>query len=116
MNRKTALSMRHILTRLPVYTDLEFKAFELQLRELTKGYSIPRTMAYLDFRVSVLKYQQTGHPTCFKAVLPNYYCIEFENGVATLYRNVGDVLDTEDAEISEQPSGKRARCCGTSSD
>ena len=43
--------MRHILTQLPVFTDLELKAFELELRALTNGDSIPRTMAYVDFRV-----------------------------------------------------------------
>jgi len=101
--------MRHILAQLPVFTDIELKAFELQLRALTNGDSIPRTMAYVDFRVLVLKYQQTGYPTWFKAVLPNYHFIEFESGVATLYRNVGTELDSEDTEISNPPSAKRAR-------
>ena len=102
--------MRHILAQLPVSTGLELTAFELKLRALTSGYSIPRTLAYADFRFSVLKYQQTGRPTWFKTVLPNYHFIEFESGVATLYRNVGTELDSEDVDISNQGPVKRARC------
>jgi len=102
--------MRHILAQLPVFTDLELKAFELKLRALTNGDSIPRTMAYVDFRVSVLKYQQTGYPTWFKAILPNYHFIEVQSGVATLYRNIGSALDDEDLELSNHPLVKRRRC------
>jgi len=102
--------MRIVLASLPVHTTHELRAFEHELRTLTKGDSIPRTLAYSDFRISILKYQQTGHPNQFKSVLPNYHFIEFENGIATLYRNVGTELDSEVVEINEQLSSKRTRC------
>ena len=101
--------MRVVLCRLPVYTTPELKAFEHEVRTRTNGDSIQRTLAYGDFRLSILKFQQTGHPVCFKTVLPNYHFIAVESGVATLYRNVGTELDSEDPEISNQPPAKRAR-------
>jgi hypothetical protein len=104
--------MRIDLVSLPVYTTHQLSVFEHQLRTLTHGDSIPRTLAYSDFRINILKYQQTGLPICFKSVLPNYYFIEFENGLATLYRNVGTELDSEDHpdRSEDPPSSKRARC------
>ena len=102
--------MRVVLVRLPVYTAPDLGAFEQELRTLTNGDSIPRTLAYANFRLSVLKYQQTGHPICFKTVLPNYHFIGFKSGVATLYRNVGDEIDSADPDISNEPPAKRARC------
>ena len=102
--------MRIVLSRLPVHTPSDLKAFEHELRILTNGDSIPRTLAYADLRLSILKYQQTGYPVWSKAVLPNYHFIEVEKGVATLYRNVGTEFDSDHAELNDQPPAKRARC------
>jgi hypothetical protein len=83
--------MRHVLARLSVRTPQELGNFEAAMRNATEGFAISRSMAYNEFRITVMRYQQTGLPSTFKNILSPHHFIETDNGTATLFRNVQDM-------------------------
>jgi len=87
--------MRHILAMLPVTTLSELTSFEAAMRGATEGFSLSRSLAYNDFRMTVMRYQRSGAPVVFKNILSPHHFIETNNGIATLFRNVQDTTDSD---------------------
>jgi hypothetical protein len=112
---------RRVILQHSVHDSVQLKSFETELRRLTNGDSLTRTVAYGNFRVAVIKLHQKG-PTpdepAFKIILPNYHFICVAGSVATLYRNLGpetpanneDVDNWDsDTEQENQPVCKRVK-------
>lgn len=112
---------RRVILQHTVHDSVHLKTFETELRRLTNGDSITRTVAYSNFRMAVIKLHQKAETTdqpVFKVILPNYHFISVENGIATLYRNTGpettannEGVDNGDSdpERDRSPVCKRAR-------
>jgi hypothetical protein len=112
---------RQIILQHPVHDSVQLKTFETELRRLTNGDSLTRTVAYGNFRVAVIKLHQKREPvdgSTSKTILPNYHFISLDNLVATLYRNLGPEAPTNnedmdngdsDTEHDDQPMCKRVK-------
>jgi hypothetical protein len=104
--------MREVLAKLPVSSLSELKAFELELCRVSNARVLTRAMAYKDFRITVLKCQQSGSPAYFRTILPDYHVIMVEDGVATLYRNCpngGGDVDMEETGDGDSEGDCRDR-------
>jgi hypothetical protein len=104
--------MREVLAKLPVSSLSELKAFELELCRVSNARVLTRAMAYKDFRITVLKCQQSGSPAYFRTILPDYHVIMVEDGVATLYRNCpngGGDVDMEETGDGDSEGDCRGR-------
>jgi hypothetical protein len=95
--------MRHVLARLSVKTPQEMNIFELAMRAATEGFAISRSLAYTEFRLSVLRFQQTGQPVSFRNILTGNHVIETHHGISTLYRNSQDA-GTSDMDYEVTPA------------
>ena len=107
--------MKHVLTVLPITTFSELALFETAIRKATEGYTITRSMAYTNFRITAMRYQRTGSPRTFKNILSPQHFIETKDGTATLFRNIQDAgaLDPEqgkyDSSDEHEEPRKRAK-------
>lgn len=111
--------MRHVLSRLSVKTPQELHLFEVAMRAATEGFAISRSLAYTEFRMSVLRFQQTGQPASFRNILTANHVVETHHGISTLYRNSQDTSSSDvDFELAptdgydsakDEPPTKRVR-------
>jgi hypothetical protein len=81
-----------------VKTLLELTSFEMAMRTATEGFSISRSLAYTDFRLTVMRYQRTGQPITFKNILSQHHFIETHDGTSTLFRNIQDTAAEEEED------------------
>ena len=102
--------MRRILTQLPIRTAAELSSFEETMVHLTTGFSLKRCMAYSNFRMKVLQYQQTRAPFEGTFFLVHNHSISVEDGVATLYKQIeeDDAEECFDKRENESPSDDRS--------
>jgi hypothetical protein len=82
--------MREDILKLPVKNAADLSSFDKQMSNLTTGFSLKRSMAYCEFRMAVLRSQQTKETINDKFFLPNNHYISIEEDVVTLYRYVED--------------------------